>query len=100
LGSQQLAALMHDTSQPQNGPRPLNWLAIAACLLAAEASAADELEHCRRLAAKYSAKCEVRLHDDTRVDLLSPTHAIEVDWAANWAESMGQSVHYGLMTGR
>lgn len=59
-----------------------------------------ELEQCRRLAPKYEAEAEVQLDDDSRVDLLSDQYAIEVDWAPKWAESIGQSIHYSLLTGK
>lgn len=38
---------------------------------------------------------EVVLDDRTRVDIVTDTFAIEVDFAYNWAESIGQSYHYG-----
>ncbi len=43
---------------------------------------------------------EVELKDLTRVDCLTGTHAIEIEWAANWKEAIGQSLHYALMTGK
>jgi hypothetical protein len=58
----------------------------------------DELSECRRLAPKYEAEVEVRLWDDTRVDLLSERYAIEVDWAPKWAESIGQALYYAELT--
>lgn len=45
-------------------------------------------------------KLEVTLTDRTRVDCLTNEYAIEVDFAKKWAESVGQSLHYGLMTNR
>jgi len=45
-------------------------------------------------------KTEVVLSDRTRVDVLTETHAIEVDFAAKWAESIGQALHYEGMTGK
>ena len=38
--------------------------------------------------------------DFTRVDCLTDTHAVEFDFANKWAESIGQAVHYGIMTGK
>ncbi|MBZ0218085.1 MAG: hypothetical protein K8F25_16130 [Fimbriimonadaceae bacterium] len=35
-----------------------------------------------------------------RVDCLSATHAIEVDWADKWAESIGQALYYAYETGK
>ena len=45
-------------------------------------------------------KTEVVLNDRTRVDCLTDTHAIEIDFAKNWYEAVGQSLHYGFMTNR
>lgn len=38
--------------------------------------------------------------DFTRVDCLTKKHAVEFDFANKWAESIGQALHYGLMTGK
>lgn len=43
---------------------------------------------------------EYELSDKTRVDCLTDTHAIEFDFANKWAESIGQALHYGFMTGK
>ena len=37
---------------------------------------------------------EVVLDDKTRVDIVTDSFAIEVDFAHKWAESIGQSIHY------
>ena len=38
--------------------------------------------------------------DYTRVDCLTKTHAVEFDFANKWHESIGQALHYGVMTNR
>ena len=43
---------------------------------------------------------EYQNKDYTRVDCLTNTHAVEFDFANKWAESIGQAVHYGIMTGK
>lgn len=43
---------------------------------------------------------EVKNTDFTRVDCLTKTYAVEFDFANKWAESVGQALHYGLMTGK
>lgn len=43
---------------------------------------------------------EYVLPDRTRVDCLTENFAIEFDWGYNWAESIGQSLYYGIMTER
>ncbi|WP_034632726.1 hypothetical protein [Maridesulfovibrio bastinii] len=55
----------------------------------------------------YQARwCESRgttefvLPDETRVDCLTATHAIEFDFGEKWAESIGQSLYYAAMTGK
>lgn len=47
-----------------------------------------------------SGKTEVKLLDDTRIDCLTKTHAIEFDFATKWAEAIGQSLHYSRMSGK
>jgi len=42
---------------------------------------------------------EVIQEDSTRVDIVTKTHAIEVDFADKWAEGIGQCLHYSGMTG-
>lgn len=43
---------------------------------------------------------EVILPDRTRVDCLTETHAVEVDFARKWAEAVGQALYYSQATGR
>jgi len=47
-----------------------------------------------------SGRAEVVLPDRTRVDCITDQYAVEVDFANKWAESIGQSLHYGRMTGK
>ena len=49
---------------------------------------------------EHSGVMEYRLDDRTRVDCLTDEYAIEFDFAAKWAESVGQSLYYALMTGK
>jgi hypothetical protein len=42
---------------------------------------------------------EVRMDDKTRVDCITNTHAVEVDFAPKWAEAIGQALYYGAKTG-
>lgn len=43
---------------------------------------------------------EYRLHDGTRVDCLTSTHAWEIDFADKWAECIGQALYYASQTGK
>lgn len=43
---------------------------------------------------------EYRLPNGTRIDLMLPNRACEIDWAPKWAEGVGQATYYGLATSR
>lgn len=43
---------------------------------------------------------EVVLGDDTRVDCITGTHSIELDFGPHWYESVGQSLYYSSLTGK
>ena len=47
-----------------------------------------------------NGKVEFTLPDRTRVDCLTETHSVEVDFARKWAEAIGQSLLYSSMTGK
>jgi hypothetical protein len=52
-------------------------------------------EYYRDLFAKdIKGNTEVILSDKTRADIVTDTFAIEVEFAENWAESIGQSLYY------
>nr|VFK16674.1 MAG: hypothetical protein BECKLFY1418C_GA0070996_102519 [Candidatus Kentron sp. LFY] len=52
------------------------------------------------MAAHCQGEIEHRLGNGTRVDCLTETHAIEYDWGASWYEAIGQSLYYGMETGK
>lgn len=43
---------------------------------------------------------EFVLTDRARVDCLTLTHAVEVDFASKWAEAIGQALYYSIATGK
>ena len=47
-------------------------------------------------AVAIGGQTEVRLADGTRADIVTDEYAIEVDFGAKWAESIGQSLSYGI----
>lgn len=49
---------------------------------------------------EHSGVMEVRLPDLTRIDCLTEEYAIEFDFAAKWAESVGQALYYGMASGK
>lgn len=75
-------------------------LLLVTLLLSGNTLAANEKYYQAIFCGKASGQMEVVLGDRTRVDCLTFGMAIEVEFAAKWAESVGQSMHYALMTGR
>ncbi|THH36412.1 hypothetical protein [Neolewinella litorea] len=59
----------------------------------------SESDYTRALARSLGGRTEVSVTSG-RVDILTDVHAIEVDWAPKWKESIGQALWYGLQTNR
>ena len=53
-----------------------------------------------KFAKEIGGQVEVVIKDGTRCDILTATHAIEVDFAKKWAEAIGQSLNYAMQTGK
>ena len=53
-----------------------------------------------KFAREIGGQVEVVMEDGTRCDILTATHAIEVDFAKKWAEAIGQSLNYAMHTGK
>ena len=49
---------------------------------------------------RWHGIAEYQLPDYTMVDCLTKNYAVEFDFAKKWAEAVGQSIHYGQMTGK
>ncbi len=61
-----------------------------------EAGAHDELVH--QVALCSGMEMEIFIPESgTKVDCVSNTHAIEVDFSNKWAAAIGQSLHYASM---
>ncbi|CAG1065397.1 hypothetical protein BAC1_00978 [uncultured bacterium] len=77
---------------------------IAALLFAlpsyASGSLHPEREYQRRWCEAAGGVAEVVLQDRARVDCLTGTHAVEVDFAPKWAEAVGQALYYSISTGK
>ena len=73
-------------------------LIIALTLTASlDAARLNPEAHYQDIAAKkYSGQTEVTMPDGTRCDIVTETHAIEVDFADKWAEAIGQSLNYSF----
>jgi hypothetical protein len=53
-----------------------------------------------QFAQKIGGQTEVTAGDGTICDILTTTHAIEVDFAHKWGEAIGQSLNYGFQFNR
>ena len=49
---------------------------------------------------KHNGIIEFENKDYTRIDCLTDTHAVEFDFANKWHESIGQALHYSIMSGK
>lgn len=62
-----------------------------------------EVEWARQNWSKYvksQAFVEFNLWDNTRVDYLGEDIAWEIDWCEKWAEAIGQSKYYSIVSGK
>lgn len=60
----------------------------------------SEQQWSAHIAAELGGKAEVTLADDSRCDVLTETHAWEVEWGQNWKSGPGQAILYGVLTER
>lgn len=75
----------------------MKLILLCILLIPTLAYSASEADHVK---AWCPGEIEYVLEDSTRVDCLTDEYAIEFDWDYKWAESIGQSLHYSLMTGK
>jgi hypothetical protein len=85
--------------------RPLLFLLLALCLvIPAQAFAASPHAHPERwYQERWCATrgtMEVVMPDQSRVDCMNATHAVEFDFGKKWAESIGQALNYGAQSGK
>ncbi|WP_316347638.1 hypothetical protein [Desulfuromonas acetoxidans] len=79
------------------------WIIVLLIVLPSIVSAAHlryEREYQAQWCSAVGGETEYRLQDGTRVDCLTDDYAIEFDFASKWAESIGQSLYYGICTER
>jgi hypothetical protein len=76
----------------------LGGLALVA--LASPTLSADQFSLEKDVVARYCLGMiqEFNFPDETAVDCISETHAIEVDFSHRWADAIGQALHYALWT--
>ena len=78
----------------------LSWLFSIIQLSCYAAKLYNEAYYQNQWCNKWHGIIEYKLSDNTRVDCLTKNYAVEFDFAKKWAESVGQSLHYGMMTGK
>ena len=64
------------------------------------AQAAKEIWYQKVWCDGKKGQMELELPQGPRVDCLTKSHAIEMDFARKWPEAIGQSLYYALLTGR
>jgi len=83
--------------------KKLLLIVMAFCLLSSHALAGKHKHPEKWYQEKWCAgkgQTEYVLPDATRCDCLTETHAVEVDFADKWYESVGQSLFYSFQTGK
>jgi hypothetical protein len=73
-------------------------LAVLFCCLLTDLP--TETEQIKILADRYKCEREVVMPDGSRADLVTETHAIEVEWASKWKESISQATLYSIWTSK
>ena len=76
----------------------LTTLALSLPLNAARLN--SEAYYQKIAAEKYNGETEVVMGDGTRCDIVTETHAIEVDFADKWGEAIGQSLNYAFQSNK
>lgn len=71
-------------------------IALLLIITTTASPAATEREIQQRICA--GLELEHTVPDGGRVDCLSATYAIEIDWSPKWAEALGQSLYYAVET--
>ncbi|MGY0216941.1 hypothetical protein ACWJJH_06080 [Endozoicomonadaceae bacterium StTr2] len=80
---------------------PVTSLPLLASLIAVSVSAGPREQWYQSVWCDgKGGKSEVLLEDHRRIDCLTDTHAIEVEFARKWPEAIGQSLGYARSTGR
>jgi hypothetical protein len=59
-----------------------------------------EADYQRAWAAQHGGHIEHRLADGTRIDVLTGSHAVEVEYGCKWAEAIGQALWYATASGK
>ena len=73
-------------------------------LILCSSLSAERLNHesyYQKIAAEIlDGQTEITMGDNTRCDIVTETHAIELDWKSKWSESIGQSLNYALQSNK
>lgn len=80
-------------------------IAFLLCLITASSGFCEERKHPEKYyqslwCAEQKGISEVIMSDNSRLDCLTETYAVEFDFADKWAEAIGQSLLYGANTGK
>jgi hypothetical protein len=79
---------------------PRHIVVLLLFLVCGVASAKKERPYADEWAAANGGRVEKKLPDGDRADVLTKTHAIEVEFAPAWKEALGQSLSYAFITNK
>jgi hypothetical protein len=77
----------------------VRWVFLLLLFLPATAKA-SERDYQDAWCGEHGGQTEVVLADQTRVDCVTATHAVEFDFGKKWAESLGPALYYSIQTGK
>ncbi len=60
----------------------------------------NEAQYISQWCNKHHGRAEVTLPDRSRADCITESHAVEVEFAPKWKESIGQSLNYAMQTNK
>ena len=90
----------HRKTTPTPTPSPTQRTLEATPPKPSTQSLQPEAWHILQAQKLHGGKIEVILSDGSRVDLLTDTHAFEIEKASNWKEAVGQTLHYAKVSKR
>lgn len=76
----------------------LTLLPMLVVITQAQVTELSELAYNAKLAVAFNGQASVTMPDGTECDLVTSTHAIEIEWATKPYEAIGQALHYAEQT--
>ncbi len=81
-------------------PKITTTTALVVILCATTAHAKKEAWYRDQWCSAHHGRTEVTLPDRSRADCITEKHAVEIEFARKWKESIGQSLDYAMQTNK